>query len=134
MPISTTALVDWASEQVLSLDPFPFRRGPWRPDYDRFGDRVGLISMSSGLGEDVEGVLYRPSFQVFMRSHSREADSLEKSVFEMDRFLRFGNYPHELWGTRTLEVTWSGGAPETLEEDGPELVSYVCTYIITAVY
>lgn len=105
-----------------------FVKGPRQPEFGK-GDELGLVSMLGGLGDTLDGFGEQPGFQIKLVAREHREAVLRRAMFEIDKQLRFGDFPADVWGTRIQFVERAGGPPESGQEDEHDRVSYVCTYV-----
>jgi len=125
--IDTELLVTWLAAVSTELD-LGFVSGPRPPEFVNH-DRIAVVTAFGGTGFTLEGAGEVSSFHLRLVSREHERAKLQKTAFQLDTALVFGDYPADLWGTTIQYVDRSGGGPESSEEDELDRVSYVCTYI-----
>jgi hypothetical protein len=125
--INTELLVTWLAAVPTELTMVVVS-GPRHPEFGR-GDRLVIVTALGGIGTTLEGAGDTASFQLRLVSREHEREALQKTAFQLDTALLFGDYPADLWGTTVQHVDRSGGGPESSQEDELDRVAYVCTYI-----
>lgn len=129
--IDAQALVNWCGALVSEVDQAPQAAlGPMRPELE-FPDNLVLVTMLSGSGTEMEGVVRRPAFQVSVRGLFPYYSQLQAQANTIDLALMFGNWPLNLWGTRILTAEHVGGEPAPRMDDmQSQRVVFDCSYIV----
>lgn len=127
--ISLRDLVAWHEAQTLPIT-FGWFPGPRQPEYG-VGDNVGVVTPTAGPGDDLEGIGDWFGFQTKLIGTETQFDELQQSAMALDRILRLElAVPLDLWGTRVRAVVRSGGAPDMVQEDERDRISFVGNYLV----
>lgn len=126
--IVLTQLVAWLNAVPNELD-IKFVPGPRKPEFGR-ADELGVVTPLEGPGLTLEGAGSIASFQVEIIGREHKLDEIQKTAFQIDTALLFGDVNGvELWGTFVQYVGRTGGEPALGQEDEFDRVSYTCSYI-----
>jgi Domain of unknown function (DUF4082)/PKD domain len=125
-------LADWCTLQLVGTDLAPeFVVGPETKKH-QMPDTLGFVTPTPGAGNQTEGVVQFPTFQVRIRTLAEYVPQALAQAQILDRALLFGDWSGpggSIWGTQILSVDRTGGGPIPLmEDDAHDRVSVVCTY------
>lgn len=119
----------WLETVVNELE-VPFFVGPRIPEFGR-ADVLGVVTPVAGPGPVLEGINTIVGFQIRMVARLKAYAALKRSAWAVHRALLFADVPADLWGTRVIWVSTSGGDPVPDNPDGldKDRAQFVCTYL-----
>lgn len=134
--INPTLMLEWLEGQlvdVLAQEGMPdwggWYLGPDLPDLE-FPETLGIYTPTAGAGEEAEGIVQLPGFQLRIRGIYEQTAQLLTLADAIDRALMF-TAAGALWGTQIISVERTGGMFAPLVDDPRnKRVSVVCTYIV----
>lgn len=139
MPVTAGTLATWI--EGLNWQPTPFdnlvdfvRPGPFVPDVP---DRLIVVTLTGGLGYQLEGMADQSGFQARVRgmqsaSTVQAYSDAESLAFTLDTLIFNAGFPAVIADTVIILVTRAGGPPEPLagEPDDADRYTFVCNYSI----
>src|SRR5580765_1472205 len=121
-----SGLLTAAGTQIASSFP-EFNEGPYVPEMP---DELCTVSLTSGLGFQMEGAADQLTFQIRIRSAQNNQSTSEAQSLLLDRLIFLASFPTVLAsGTNLLLVARSGGAPSSIgPPDDSFRFDYTCNY------
>jgi hypothetical protein len=115
-----------AGTQIASAFP-DFNEGPYIPEMP---DELCTVTITSGIGFQMDGAADQYSFQVRIRSQQNDQSSAESQILTLDRLIFQSKFPTVLdTGSRLLLVARSGGPPSSIgPPDDSYRFDYTCNY------
>lgn len=132
--INATLLAQWCQEIVSGTDQAPeFKVSPGTsviiPEL-QYPDNLGLVTMMSGSGTEMEGATRKPAFQLKIRGLLPYYDEIALQADMIDRQLMSGPWG-ALWGTWINSVDHVGGEPAPdVDDASAQRVVFTCAYIV----
>jgi hypothetical protein len=116
-------LVNAAGTRVSSAFP-AFNEGPYIPEMP---DELCTLSLTGGIGFQMEGAADQQTFQVRIRSQQNDQSTAEAQAILLDKLIFQAPFPVTLSsGFKLLLVSRTGGAPAAL---GPPDDAYRFDYV-----
>lgn len=116
-------LLNAAGTQVSSAFP-AFNEGPYIPEMP---DELCTISLTGGIGFQLEGAADQLTFQVRIRSQQNDQSTAKVQAAVLDKLIFLAAYPTTLAsGLKLLLVSRTGGAPASI---GPPDDAYRFDYV-----
>lgn len=116
-------LLTAAGTQVSSAFP-AFNEGPYIPEMP---DELCTVTLTGGVGFQMEGAADQQTFQVRIRSQQNDQSTAEAQINTLDRLIFLAAYPTTLAsGFKLLLVSRTGGAPASI---GPPDDAYRFDYV-----
>lgn len=119
-------LLTAAGTQIASEFP-SFNKGPYIPEMP---DELFTLSITGGIGFQMEGAADQMTFQTRIRSAQNDQSTAEAQSFLLDRLIFLAQFPTVLpSGANLVLAARSGGAPSSIgPPDDAFRFDYTCNY------